>query len=130
MGYGKITISRESEIKDGLEDFIFDFLEDASPLLSKEDRRKIAKQRSTDAFSHIEDQLSAMEQEKQKNADEYERIEISYVKRIQELKSDAADLEKEVESKNDEICRLEEKVADLELQVKQPEEWLGRKYGI
>lgn len=122
----RIHVSRKEEIEDCLEDLLIDMLDESCPLLSKEDRKKLAKERRGWAFDYISSQLEGYE----KDLAEKDREIDSYETRVKELKDHASSLENELSDSHDEKRELQEQIDDLELRINNPTEWLGRKFGI
>jgi len=98
---------RHDDIRDGLEDYIYYLLEEACPLLTKEERLRIAKEKRDDAFSYIEEAVNDQDKDAE---DEIKEL----ADELKDLKDKVASLESELETAEESIKDYEESTKNYE----------------
>jgi peptidoglycan hydrolase CwlO-like protein len=126
MSWRKHAFDREDEIKDLIKDFLYDLLEEASPLLPRETLKDLSEKKMDELYDILSTQLEEAQKEKSELQNEKDEI----IKERDELMKDKESWEEEVEKLEDKVEKLNERIEELELRINNPSEFFGRKFNI
>jgi len=118
-----LDYDNDEELKDSLEDFIYEILEESSPLLDHQALRNESKARRERGFEHISHQIKGLKSHASKLIDDLE-------KEVLEWQSSSDTYKSELEEATSKIEKLEKEIESLRLRIEYPEEYFGRKFGI